>query len=106
MKNTPLEESLSQTCDVVAKACTTYTRQYEEQIRRSPIACVLSAVAIGYFLQFLPLRRLGLGLIRVAASLIQPALLLFGLLKLLSSITQEAETPLVSEEKKPRSKKH
>jgi len=86
MTNNSLETSLTETCSAMAEACTAYTEECEEKIRRAPLASVLCAAAVGYFLQFLPLTRIVWGLIRTFVWLIQPALLTFGAFKLLSLV--------------------
>lgn len=54
----------------------------ENQIRKSPTAAVLGAVAVGYLLHRLPVRAILVTQVRVLSALTPPALFLFGAAKL------------------------
>lgn len=54
----------------------------EDRIRKSPTNAMLGAVAVGYILHRLPLRRILVTKVRVLAALTPPALILFGAAKL------------------------
>jgi hypothetical protein len=57
-------------------------QNFEEQIRKSPIASVLGAVAAGCLLHRLPVRSILVTQARVISALVPPALFLFGAAKL------------------------
>jgi len=101
MKKSPLESSIATACESLTQACETYSKQCEENIRRSPLPSVLFAAAFGYLLQFLPVRRIMSGVIRVFLSLIQPAVLIFGAARLVSLLAQNGEAVSVKD-KKPK----
>lgn len=86
MSRSPIDASVGQIRETVSQACADCSLECAERIRRAPLASVLGAAALGYFLQFLPLRQILCGLLRVGVGLIKPALIIFGLLKLASCL--------------------
>jgi len=103
MTKNPLATSLTETGNALSEACAMYSKECEEKIRRAPLASVLGAAALGYFLQFLPLTRIAWGLVRIFVGLIQPAILLFGAFKLVSLV--KGGDRAVGQAKKGRPKK-
>lgn len=89
MKKSPLESSLAEFWDTLSESCADCAEKYEKQIRKAPLTSVLCAAAAGYILQFLPIRRVVWGLVRIGTGLIQPAILIFGAVKLASCLQQE-----------------
>lgn len=80
--NSPRDTSVGDVCETLSRACSDCSLECAERIRRAPLASVLGAAAFGYFLQFLPLRQIAGGLLRVVVGLVKPALIVFGVLKL------------------------
>jgi hypothetical protein len=80
--NAPLETSVEDARATLARIGSDCSLECAERIRRAPLASVLGAAAFGYFLQFLPLRQIAAGLVRVTLGLARPALIVCGLLKL------------------------
>ncbi len=80
--SSPLDTSMEDVRETLSRACSDCSLECAERIRRAPLASVLGAAAFGYFVQFLPLRQIVGGLLRVIIGLIKPALIVFGVLKL------------------------
>lgn len=57
-------------------------RECQNQIRQSPTTAVLGAVAVGYFLNRLPVRAILVAQVRVLLAPTPPVLLFFGAAKL------------------------
>ena len=67
-------------------------KKCEQQIRKSPTASVLGAVAVGYLLHRLPVRAILVTQVRVLSTLTQPALFLFGAAKLYEYLQKQELT--------------
>jgi|GEM_PF-1762248 hypothetical protein len=87
MSKTPFEsfasgvENLSESCCVCLEDC-------EERIRQEPWTSVLIAGAIGYLLNFLPVGRMVGAFVRALLYLVKPALIVLGVLKLVSCFSE------------------
>lgn len=74
-------EDFSQNCCLCLEDC-------EEQIRQQPWISVLIAAAIGYLLHFLPVGRILASVVRSLLVLVKPALIVLGILKLVSCVSE------------------
>lgn len=87
MSENPIEslatgvESFSEKCCVCIEDC-------EDQIRNEPWISVLIAAAIGYLLCLLPVGRVLGAVVRSLLVLVKPALLVLGVLKLVSCFSE------------------
>lgn len=87
MSQNPIEslatgvESFTENCCVCIEDC-------EEQIRNEPWISVLIAAAIGYLLCLLPVGRVLGAVVRSLLVLVKPALLVLGVLKLVSCLSE------------------
>lgn len=86
MSESSLDTSIEEIREKVSRAYSDCSLECAERIRRAPLASVLGAAALGYFLQFLPLRQIVGGLLRVIVGLVKPALIVFGVLKVISCL--------------------
>lgn len=86
MNKPGLDTSMGEICETVSQACSQCSSECAERIRRAPLASVLGAAALGYFLQFLPVAAILNGLVRVVLGLVKPALIVFGVVKLVSCL--------------------
>lgn len=91
MKKNSLESSLADTCETMSRTCSEYAEEFEKNVRRAPLTSVLCALAIGYFLQLLPIRRIVLSVAQIAAALVQPLFIVFVLARLFSRISEGQE---------------
>jgi len=62
----------------------------EQRIRQSPIKAVIGAVAAGYCAHRLPVRALVVANVRLMASLVPPAMVLFGAAKVYEFLQKQA----------------
>jgi hypothetical protein len=74
-------ETFSENCCVCLEDC-------EERIRQEPWTSVLIAAAIGYLLHFLPVGKILSAVVRSLLVLVKPALLVLGVLKVLSCFSE------------------
>lgn len=63
----------------------------EQRIRKSPVKAVLGAVAAGYCAHQLPVRALVVANVRLIASLLPPALVLFGAAKVYEFLQKQPQ---------------
>lgn len=68
-------------------------RRYEEQVRQAPLPAVAVAVGAGYFLKSGLLAVLVGALLRIAAALVRPALVIFAGVKLYDFLSHRGENP-------------
>ncbi len=74
-------------------------QECEKQVRKSPTTAVLSAMAVGYVLNRMPLRSIFMASFRLLSALTPPALFLFGAAKLYGFLKnreqakQKSDTP-------------
>ena len=61
----------------------------ENRIRKSPTTAVLGAVAVGYFLNRMPVRAIFVTQVRMLSALAPPALFLFGAAKLCAFLQRQ-----------------
>jgi hypothetical protein len=87
MSQSPIE-SLAASAEDFSENCCTCLEDCEEQIRREPWLSVLIAAGIGYLLCFLPLGRIFGPVIRSLVLLVKPALIVLGVLKLISCFSE------------------
>ncbi len=67
-------------------------KSYKEGIRSAPLTNILSAGAVGFILQLLPLGRIAAVLFRLFITLIKPTVLIFGAVKLFSMFAKGAKS--------------
>jgi hypothetical protein len=92
------ETPLSNFCDSMSRQCDQSYKDCEESIRQSPIPSVLAAAGIGYFLCLLPLGLILRAVLKIALSLVKPALLVFAILKIAERCPCAKSTPLAERE--------
>jgi hypothetical protein len=83
MSENPIE-SLAASAESFSENCCVYLEDCEERIRQEPWLSVLIAAAIGYLLCLLPVGRVVGPVLRSLLALVKPALLVLGVLKLVS----------------------
>ena len=87
MSESPIE-SLAASAETFSENCCACLEDCEEQIRQQPWTSVLIAAAIGYLLHFLPVGRIFGALLSSLLLLVKPALLVLGVLKLVSCFSE------------------
>ena len=92
MSQNPIE-SLAASAESFSENCCVCIEDCEEQIRNEPWISVLIAAAIGYLLCLLPVGKIVAPVIRALLSLVKPALLVLGVLKLVSCFSESKATP-------------
>jgi ElaB/YqjD/DUF883 family membrane-anchored ribosome-binding protein len=80
-------ESLATGAENFSQNCCTCLEDCEEQIRQQPWTSVLIAAAIGYLLHFLPVGRILTSIISSLLALVKPALIVLGVLKIVSCVS-------------------
>lgn len=85
MSKNPIEEGV----ETLSQSCCECLETYEEQIRKEPWLHVLAAAAIGYLLHLLPVCKIANVFLRVLLSLAKPVLLAWGVLKLVSYLSEK-----------------
>jgi len=83
MSENPIE-SLATGVESISEKCCVCIEDCEEQIRNEPWISVLIAAAIGYLLCVLPVGRVVGAVLRSLLVLVKPALLVLGVIKLVS----------------------
>ncbi len=84
-----LETALTQACEAVSDSCKKSLQHCETRIHESPVPTVLLAAGIGYAASILPVCRIGGALTRLGFSLVKPALLVIGVLKILECLEKK-----------------
>ena len=88
MSESPIE-SLAASAETFTENCCVCLEDCEEQIRQEPWLSVLIAAAIGYLLCLLPVGRILGPVFRSLLLLVKPALIVLGVLKLISCISEK-----------------
>lgn len=73
---------------------TTKTSEFRERLRREPMKHLTIALAAGFVLSLLPIRRILVLIVRTAFLLIKPALLVLGAIKLCEYFSDRTKTQL------------
>ena len=71
---------------------TTKTGEFRERLRREPMKHLTIALAAGFVLSLLPIRRILVLIVRTAFLLIKPALLVLGAIKLCEYFSDRASS--------------
>ena len=71
---------------------TAKTSEFRERLRREPVKHLTIALAAGFVLSLLPIRRILVLIVRTAFLLIKPALMVLGAIKLCEYFTDRASS--------------
>jgi len=82
MSNSSLDTVLNETRESLGKGCAECCEELQAKIRQAPLSSVLVVGLGGYIASFLPLGALLKATLKVSLLLAKPALVLFGLFKL------------------------
>ena len=84
-----LEEITAETVDSIDQKTRECLACCQERIREQPVCAVLSAAGIGYLLRFFPLTLIVGSFLRLVVALLKPALLVLGIIKILSCLQEK-----------------
>lgn len=88
MSQSPIE-SLAASAETFSENCCVCLEDCEEQIRQQPWTSVLIAATVGYLLHFLPIGRILSAVFHSVLLLVKPALLVLGVLKIVSCFSED-----------------
>lgn len=88
MSNSSLDTVVSETRDCLGKGCTDCCEELQAKIREAPLCSVITVGVAGYVMGFLPIGGLLKAMLKVALFLAKPALVIFGLVKLVECLRQ------------------
>ena len=88
MSNSSLDTVLSETRDSLGKGCTDCCEELQAKIRKAPLCSVVTVGLAGYVASFLPIGGLLKAMLKVTFFIAKPALVIFGLVKLVECLRQ------------------
>lgn len=86
MSQSSLDTMVSETRELLGKGCSECCEELQAKIRQAPLASVLLVGFGGYIASFLPIGALLKAMIKVMLLLSKPALVIFGLFKLVECL--------------------